>query len=62
MVDAEWPNTIPAELSQLLGANQLRDTVKLDIPEDVRLEARRLAEEGVAAIKKEVFPIFGIRG
>ena len=62
MVDAEWPDTIPEELSQVLRSTQLRDTVKLEIPEDVRLEARRLAEEGVAAIKKEVFPLFGIRG
>jgi hypothetical protein len=46
----------------VLRSTQLRDTVKLEIPEDVRLEARRLAEEGVAAIKKEVFPLFGIRG
>ena len=62
MVDAEWPDAIPPELSQMLGATQLRDTVKLEIPEDVRLEARRLADEGVAAIKKEVFPLFGIGG
>ena len=62
MMDAEWPDNIPVELSQELGATQLRDTVKLEIAEDVRLEARRLAEEGVAAIKREVFPIFGIAG
>jgi len=62
MVDAEWPNTIPVELSQVLGATQLRDTLKLEIPEDVRLETRRLAEEGVAAIKKGVFPLFGTKG
>ena len=62
MVDAEWPDTIPRELSQVLGATQLRDTGNLEIPEDVRLEARGLAEESVAAIKKDVFPLFGIRG
>ena len=62
MVDAEWPDAIPADLSQALGANRLRDTVRLDIPVDVRQEARQMAEDSVAAIKREVFPLLGIGG
>ena len=60
MVDVEWPDAIPADLTQVLGATQLRDTVKPEIPEKVRQEARQAAEDSVAEIKKEVFPHLGV--
>jgi len=56
MLDVEWPDSIPATIAEQLGNQQLRDTVNLEIPSHVRQQARQLAEEGVSAIKKEVFP------
>ena len=60
MLDVEWPDRIPENGVEQAGARQLRDTVNPDIPRDIRQESRRFAEEAVAAIKKEVFPIYGL--
>jgi acetoin utilization protein AcuC len=60
MLDAEWPDQIPGDFSTQYGLQVLRDTVALDIPAQVRVDARNLAEEGVAAIKERVFPVHGL--
>ena len=60
MLDVEWPDRIPDVCVQAVGANQLRDTTRPEIPQDVRAEARRFAEESVAAIKEQVFPAHDI--
>ena len=57
MLDVEWPDRIPDICVQAVGARQLRDTVRPKIPQDVRAQARRFAEETVAAIKQQVFPV-----
>ncbi len=57
MLDVEWPDRIPDICVQAVGARQLRDTVRPKIPQDVRAQARRFAEETVAAIKEQVFPV-----
>ena len=56
MLGEEWPDRIPADYAELHGMKSLRDTVALDVPAQVRAEARNLAEESVAAIKSEIFP------
>ena len=56
MLGEEWPDRIPADYAELHGMKSLRDTVALDVPAQVRAEARNLAEESVATIKSEIFP------
>ena len=57
MLDVEWPDRIPDSCVQTVGANQLRDTKRPEIPQDVRAQARRFAEETVAVVKEQVFPV-----
>ena len=61
MLGVEWPDQIPAALEQQYGLTRLRDTENPDIPPDVHRQAREFAKETVAAIKKEVFPIHGLK-
>ena len=56
MLGEEWPDRIPADYAEQHGMKSLRDTVALDVPADVRAEAKNLAEESVATIKSEIFP------
>lgn len=56
MLDVEWPDRIPDNSVQAVAANQLRDTARPEIPQDVRAQARQFARESVAAIKAQVFP------
>ncbi|MFQ6029458.1 MAG: hypothetical protein ACE5Q6_18430 [Dehalococcoidia bacterium] len=62
MLDAEWPDQIPNSFTQEHGLQQLRDTFVLDIPTEVRQEARRFVEEEVGAIKRDIFPIHKLGG
>ena len=60
MLDVEWPDQLPGEIAQRLGTTDLRDTVNLEIADDVRRDARTFASESTAAIKREVFPVHGL--
>ena len=60
MLDVEWPDRIPDELPDIPGERQMRDTVVTDVPAQVRLEAHRFAEETVAEIKRDIFPIHSL--
>ena len=67
MLEVDWPDAVPAGFADLpqtegLGIRQLRDTVRLEIPADVRRDARRFAQESAAAIRKDVFPVHGLVG
>ena len=62
MLDVEWPDRLPEAFVQQHGAGQLRDTVVPDVPSDVQRDARRFADESVAAVKKEIFPIHSLDG
>lgn len=67
MLEVEWPDRIPEgfatqPLADQLGIRQLRDTVSLEIPADVRRDARRFAQESAATIKQEIFPVHGLGG
>ena len=57
MLDVEWPDQLPEEFIQLHGPGTLRDTLIPDVPDEVRLEARRFAEDSVERIKERVFPV-----
>ena len=57
MLDVEWPDRIPDGCVQAVGADLLRDTVRPEIPQDVRAQGRRFAQETVAAVKELVFPV-----
>jgi acetoin utilization protein AcuC len=56
MTDREWPDAIPRSYQELYGLKRLRDTEKPRIDSRVKKEARRFAEESVAAVKRLVFP------
>lgn len=56
MTDREWPDEIPRSYQELYGLRKLRDREKPHIDSRVKKEARRFAEESVAAVKGLVFP------
>ena len=65
MCGVDWPDEIPGAFARQpfaveQGISQLRDTMVVGIPADVQRDARRYAEESVAAIKREVFPVHGL--
>ena len=62
MLDVEWPDRVPTAFARRYGLERLRDTAALDIPSQVRREARQLAQESVSAIKREVFPKHNLGG
>jgi acetoin utilization protein AcuC len=62
MLDTDWPDQVPSDFAQQYGLQRLRDDITLDIPPHIRQEARNLAEEGVGAIKKDVFPKHNLGG
>ncbi|MCH7605619.1 MAG: acetoin utilization protein AcuC [Chloroflexi bacterium] len=61
MLDVEWPDQLPESFMRQHGASTLRDTVNPEIPADVRQDARRYAEDSVARIKDEVFPLHALQ-
>jgi hypothetical protein len=62
MVGEEWPDRIPAAIADEHGWQRLRDTVTPEVPAHIRADARALAEESVAVVKREVFPIHKLGG
>ena len=62
MLDIDWPDQLPLAFANEHGAGRLRDEVSPEVPGDIKVEARRYAEEAVAAIRQEVFPVHGLSG
>lgn len=60
MTDREWPDEIPRSYQELYGLKRLRDTEKPHLDARVRQQARRFAEESVAAVRRLVFPHHGL--
>ena len=56
ILGVEWPDRIPEALAQQHGVSHLRDTVAPEVPSHILSEAHRAVEEGIATIKREVFP------
>ena len=62
MLGEEWPDRVPPAFAEESGLSRLRDTMETEVPPEVRAEARQLAEESVAAIKRDVFPVHSTGG
>ncbi len=60
MLGEGWPDRVPPAFAAEHDLTRLRDTVETEVPAEVRADARQLAEESVAAIKREVFPIHNL--
>ena len=60
MLDVEWPDSIPDTVSGEYPSPSLRDTVALEVPENVRVQGRQYLEDGVAQLKREVLPRHGL--
>ena len=60
MLDVEWPDELPAAMTDRLGTGNLRDTLTPEIPDDVRRDARSFALESTSAIKRDVFPVHSL--
>ncbi|MEC9310097.1 MAG: acetoin utilization protein AcuC [Chloroflexota bacterium] len=60
MSDIDLSDTIPSDFASKYGVHILRDSVKMDIPEEILEESSKLAEESVAYIKKHCFPVHRI--
>lgn len=60
MLGVDWPDAIPVPYADQYNLRQLRDGVALEVPDNVRREARRYAEESVTAVKGEIFGRHGL--
>ena len=60
MLGAEWPDRIPDLVAGQYPSPNLRDTVALEVPDNVRQQARQYLEDGVAELKREVMPRHGL--
>ena len=62
MLGVEWPDAIPDAFAGKYGVKRLRDTESLEVPQHVVRDGRRYAEERVAEVKEQVFPLHGLGG
>ena len=60
MLGVDWPDRIPDSFADQYNLRSLRDTADTETPANVRQDARRYAEETVAALKAEVFGRHGL--
>ena len=60
MLGTEWPEHIPESVAEQYPSSNLRDTVALEVPANVRQQAREYLEEGVAMLKRDVLPRHGL--
>ncbi len=60
MLGVEWPDWIPDALAGQYAQPSLRDKIALDLPANVRREARRYVEDGVATLKGQIFGRHGL--
>ena len=60
MLGVEWPDRIPESVADEYPSPTLRDTVALEVPDNVRQQARQYLEDGVADLKREVLSRHGL--
>ena len=60
MLGVEWPDALPSGFALEHGIGHLRDSGIPDVPSNLQLDIRRHAEETVAALKEQVFPVHGV--
>ena len=58
MAGREWPDEIPSQHRGKYGLEQLRDAgMPVEVPDDMRQEARSFAEKSVDQLKQLIFPV-----
>ena len=60
MLGVEWPDRIPESVAGQYQSPTLRDTVAVDVPANVRQQAREYLENEVATLKRDVLPTHGL--
>ena len=60
MLGVDWPDRIPEAVADRYPSPNLRDTVALEVPANVRQQARQYLEDGVAALKREALSRHGL--
>ena len=60
MLGAEWPDRIPESVLAQYPSPNLRDTVALEVPANVRQQARDYLEEGVATLQRDILSRHGL--
>ena len=60
MLGVEWPDRIPEAVSGQYPSTNLRDTVAMDVPDNMRQQARQYLEDGVANLRREVMSKHGL--
>ena len=60
MLGVEWPDRIPESVADEYPSPTLRDTVALEVPDNVRQQAKQYLEDGVADLKREVLSRHGL--
>lgn len=60
MLGVEWPGAIPAVVAGRLGIASLQDAVAPEVPAEVAVRAAAFVAEGIATLRREVFPVHGL--
>lgn len=60
MLGIEWPESAPAEFGARYGVERFDDEEQGPLPPEVAARVRGYAEESVAAIRRDVFPVHGL--
>ena len=60
MLGVDWPDQIPDSVAAQYPAPTLRDTITLEVPTNVRHQAREYLEDGVAQLRREVLVRHGV--
>ena len=60
MLGVDWPDRLPAAFAREHGAGRLRDQISPEVPGHIKVQASRYAEETVAAIQQQIFPLHGL--
>jgi acetoin utilization protein AcuC len=62
MLETAWPEQVPASFQEKYGLKLLLDTPPADTDLARRAQARRYAEESVAAVRRTIFPFHNLSG
>ncbi|MBI2917731.1 MAG: acetoin utilization protein AcuC [Chloroflexi bacterium] len=60
MAEHDWPDEIPQSYQEQYGLKSLRDGNGPELSAATKAQARKFAEETVAAVRRQVFPIHGL--
>ena len=60
MTNLVLPIDVPQHLIPVTGTSHLRDSVEPTVPPEIQRECRNMAEDSVAKIKADIFPLLGL--